>query len=734
MLCELCKRFLCSVTLAHEPAERDVRRAYIIYEPLYPSVQERLNRFRRGENAELFQRGAEQVVHNVGLYDTRRSSEDRSGDFPAPQQEGTATPGPIEASVDEEDCRVGSPRQDRQREPRENDMVSERGWLVLLVVLYMVGAVAVLATDNFTKKEWTEDEAQKELETAGVTLADILRKVSELREDNEHLREEVRRERAAWTQLNEEMQHLKQENERLRSRMEAEILSEVLSEGKKRQLEATRTWWEWLWGLPPPSVVMDTERVVIIEGCQDLKCCFEMWWTAVGELFHQSTDLIYRFVWDPYGTGGHWAFGVFSAGFWGPVAGISILLVTVNLLLLGAMHAADVWKGTKKVVGWLGRIPMFALVGVMISKLYGRTTEGRSPELQAVRKEIQALRKRIEDRQRKKKEESELRELREEVRNLQSGYGRRETAADDDAVQALRAGVERLQREITQLKRTPAPAVGKEGEGPRPRRGASPTPAKDREGAGAPSRWCPECGRWHAGECWNKVACEQCGKIGMCEHRRALVARRWGQGPTTGGRPTSRATNRTPSRPVSTCSEDMDEQHLVDLLLREEEVQVKEGSSSGSSISLSLKSSAEQQQAEGSGEVAAVHAPRTFMKGQLTGPAGTETREFLVDSGAVVNLLSEGTCATLGLALRPTKERVRALAGTPLKAKGEVEALTRFAGTEREVGYLVVEGNEQDILGAPGLMQFGFKIDFGKRRTAVVPNEQHLLCRAGQKN
>ena len=121
MLCELCKRFLCSVTLAHEPAERDVRRAYIIYEPLYPSVQERLNRFRQGENAELFQRGAEQVVHNVGLYDTRRSSEDRSGDFPAPQQEGTATPGPIEASVDEEDCRVGSPRQDRQREPQEND-------------------------------------------------------------------------------------------------------------------------------------------------------------------------------------------------------------------------------------------------------------------------------------------------------------------------------------------------------------------------------------------------------------------------------------------------------------------------------------------------------------------------------------------------------------------------------------------------------------------------------------
>ena len=126
VLCELKKSSLCSITLANEPAERDVRRAYIIYEPLYPSVQERLNRFRQGENAELFQRGAEQVVHNVGLYDTRRSSEDRSGDFPAPRQEGTATPGPIEASVDAEDGRVGSPRQDRQREPRENDRSGQK--------------------------------------------------------------------------------------------------------------------------------------------------------------------------------------------------------------------------------------------------------------------------------------------------------------------------------------------------------------------------------------------------------------------------------------------------------------------------------------------------------------------------------------------------------------------------------------------------------------------------------
>ena len=83
--------------------ERAVRRAFIAYEPLYPTFQERLDRLRLGETAELFQRGAEQVVHNVGLYDTRRSSEDRSADFTAPRPEDLATSGPPEAVIDEEE-------------------------------------------------------------------------------------------------------------------------------------------------------------------------------------------------------------------------------------------------------------------------------------------------------------------------------------------------------------------------------------------------------------------------------------------------------------------------------------------------------------------------------------------------------------------------------------------------------------------------------------------------------
>ena len=108
-------------TLANESAERDIRRAYIVYDPLYPSFQESLNRFRQGENAELFQRGAEQVVHNVGLYDTRRSSEDRIGDLSAPRQEDTATPGPTETVVDAEDGRVEVPRQDGHRGHQDGD-------------------------------------------------------------------------------------------------------------------------------------------------------------------------------------------------------------------------------------------------------------------------------------------------------------------------------------------------------------------------------------------------------------------------------------------------------------------------------------------------------------------------------------------------------------------------------------------------------------------------------------
>ena len=122
MHCALCiVSFVVSFILANESAERDVRRAYIAYDPMYPSFKERLARFRQGENAKLFHQGAEQVIHNVGLYDTRRSSEDRTGDFSAPRQEDTATPGPTEAVVDAEDGRVEAPRQDEQRGHQDGD-------------------------------------------------------------------------------------------------------------------------------------------------------------------------------------------------------------------------------------------------------------------------------------------------------------------------------------------------------------------------------------------------------------------------------------------------------------------------------------------------------------------------------------------------------------------------------------------------------------------------------------
>ena len=89
--------------------------------PCIPPFQERLGRFRQRENTELFHRGAEQVVHNVCLYDTRRSSEDHDGELPTARQEDTAKPGPTEAVVGAEDDRANSTRQNGYRGDREDD-------------------------------------------------------------------------------------------------------------------------------------------------------------------------------------------------------------------------------------------------------------------------------------------------------------------------------------------------------------------------------------------------------------------------------------------------------------------------------------------------------------------------------------------------------------------------------------------------------------------------------------
>ena len=89
-------------------------RVSIPYEPLYPTLQERLDQFRRAEQAELLQRGADHVVHNVGLCDSRRSSEDRSVDLAAFYPEDIVTPGPVEVSIGEAE-RTFTPSENEER-------------------------------------------------------------------------------------------------------------------------------------------------------------------------------------------------------------------------------------------------------------------------------------------------------------------------------------------------------------------------------------------------------------------------------------------------------------------------------------------------------------------------------------------------------------------------------------------------------------------------------------------
>ena len=88
------------VTLAND--DHNVRRATVPYAPLYPTFQESLNRFRRGEHSEFIQRGAERVVHNVGVYDTRRSSEDGSVNLVVIHPADIPSAGPQEQSIDNE--------------------------------------------------------------------------------------------------------------------------------------------------------------------------------------------------------------------------------------------------------------------------------------------------------------------------------------------------------------------------------------------------------------------------------------------------------------------------------------------------------------------------------------------------------------------------------------------------------------------------------------------------------
>ena len=116
------------VTLAND--DHNVRRATVPYAPLYPTFQESLNRFRRGEHSELIQRGAERVVHNVGVYDTRRSSEDGSVNLVVIHPADIPSAGPQEQSIDNEAQPILPIGYEGPLNQPEGDMVSEHLSLV----------------------------------------------------------------------------------------------------------------------------------------------------------------------------------------------------------------------------------------------------------------------------------------------------------------------------------------------------------------------------------------------------------------------------------------------------------------------------------------------------------------------------------------------------------------------------------------------------------------------------
>ena len=641
--------------------------------------------------------------------------------------------GPTDTEADEE-----APRRELSQ---ERQVVSERGygevegvdkmqqkaWLCLFALFYLLVSAAIIAghAENSTEKERSEKELQEEFKESGATLADLLQRIKALEKEAAEFRAEARRERAARIQLNEEVQILRKENERLRDRMEAEIINEVLEEGQKLRLEATRTWWEWLTGTAPPGV--EVERTTTIEGCQDLKCCFGMWWTTVGELFHQTTDLIYRFVWDPYGTGGHWASGLFSAGFWGPVLGITILVVVVNLLLLAVFRAADIWKGMKGLASRLGGLPMFKLVGMAFSKLRrGEGPEGTSPELQEMRRTVEKLQKTVETSQRKGKEQREMRELRGQVENLMAKCEQQAPPGEDVQTKTMREMQAFFQQQLDQLRREfihtgkqPGPAPIPVDMSPRRRQHPGSMPPGGRQ------RYCERCKKWHPGlECWDCTKCRTCGATGMCEHRAKIVENNRRRSPTP--RP-----ERT--RAVAVCEREESEA-MWDWDAR----LVEEASQTGSSISFSTKG-------EGSGEpgtqesvVAVVdkEAKGYRLRGHLAVGGGVAPCTFLIDTGSEVNLLSEKTCTRLGVGIQsagPDKPNLAGVSGKRLEVTGQAILETRFGQEEGKAIRYWVAKNVRDIIGIPGIGQLGISLT-NPGHMAVFPSGQKLFCQVMQKN
>ena len=117
-----CKRLL--AILADDNPEREISHALVPYPPLYqsPSFRAALDRFRQEEQGELRRRGADHVIHNVGIFDNQHSSEEDSADREAVDPEDLVVSGPSEHSIGEE-VRLETPYEE-DNQPDDNRPLS----------------------------------------------------------------------------------------------------------------------------------------------------------------------------------------------------------------------------------------------------------------------------------------------------------------------------------------------------------------------------------------------------------------------------------------------------------------------------------------------------------------------------------------------------------------------------------------------------------------------------------
>ena len=493
-----------------------------------------------------------------------------------------------------------------------------------------------------------------------------------------------------------------------------QALTQKLGEGvtqedleMRRTHEKTRSWWEWWTGAPSEdggsTKPTSEERAA---GCQDLSCCFDLWWASVGELFHHTMNLSYQFVWDPYSVGGHWITRLFQAGFWGPVAGFSLAFLLINLLIYAVMRAADVWGGVRRLTGGLAHLPMIAVWGQLFSRLRSSAPSAKATVQEALR-DIQQMKKRMIANERKREEEEALRvarKVQEELRNLTEGPSGQEGA--------LRKSIEELQNSFQLLAADFGRLAGQRGQGearafpPGVAEGSPQGPfvstPRRRNPKDAPRvvRKCQTCGGLHTGPCWQITKCEECGRFGRCPHRQLIINR----SQERRAREAARSRQTSPARSVALCLEQDDAD-----ILSEMQNQWGEGSSENSTISLNpgVKNTPDDEPRE----VAVLTSKeRAFGDGHFVHKGNLWGRRFLLDTGATVNLLSEAACKQLGLYLRETGTKVCALAGKSLEVKGRVTVLTRLYGREKELDYLVVKGNEDDIIGYSSMKAFGIDL------------------------